>query len=174
MSGPVPLPYRSDAHQDAHQFLVEEAHLLDDRRFHDWLALLTDDVEYVAPVRVTTPDPDLATTSSGLDHFRDDLHSLRQRVERFDTGHAWTEDPPSRVRRFVTNVRTFAADAGGELRVESSVLVTRSRADDRPLDLVTAGRVDVVRSTGDGLRLAARRITFDEVVLRTQNLGIFL
>jgi phthalate 3,4-dioxygenase subunit beta len=169
-----PLPYRSEAHQDAHQFLVEEAHLLDERRFHEWLALLTDDIRYVAPVRVTTPDPGRATTLSGLDHFHEDLHSLRQRVERFDSGHAWTEDPPSRVRRFVTNVRTFEGDGRGELRVESSVLVTRSRGDDRPTDLVPAGRIDVLRAGPGGLRLAARRILFDESVLRTQNLGIFL
>jgi phthalate 3,4-dioxygenase beta subunit len=169
-----PLPYRDHRHQDAHQFLVEEAHLLDERRFHDWLELMTDDIQYLAPVRVTTPDPDMATTLSGLDHFHEDLHSLRQRVERFDSGHAWTEDPPSRVRRYVTNVRTFEGDVAGELRVESSVLVTRSRGDDRPTDLVPAGRVDVVRATPGGLRLAFRRILFDESVLRTQNLGIFL
>jgi phthalate 3,4-dioxygenase beta subunit len=174
VTSPDPLPYRTDAHQDAFQFLVEEAHLLDERRFHDWLALLTDDIRYVAPVRVTTPDPGRATTLSGLDHFHEDLHSLRQRVERFGSGHAWTEDPPSRVRRYVTNVRTFESDGAGELRVESSVLVTRSRGDDRPTDLVPAGRVDVLRATPDGLRLAFRRILFDESVLRTQNLGIFL
>jgi hypothetical protein len=40
--------------------------------------------------------------------------------------------------------------------------------------LVPAGRVDVVRATPGGLRLAFRRILFDESVLRTQNLGIFL
>jgi len=174
MTATGPLPYRSETHQDAHQFLVEEAHLLDERRFHEWLALLTDDIRYVAPVRVTTPDPGRATTLSGLDHFHEDLHSLRQRVERFDSGHAWTEDPPSRVRRYVTNVRTFEGEIEGELRVESSVLVTRSRGDDRPTDLVPAGRVDVLRAVPDGLRLAARRILFDESVLRTQNLGIFL
>lgn len=182
MTAPTPLPYSSEAHQEAHQFLVEEAHLLDVRRFGEWLELLTEDISYVAPVRVTTPDPLDAMTASGMDHFNDDLHSLRQRVERLATGHAWTEDPPSRTRRFVTNVRTFAAgrsagpsdEPDDELSVESSLLLVRSRGDDRPLDLVSAGRADVLRRTPAGLRLASRRIAFDESVLRTQNLGVFV
>jgi phthalate 3,4-dioxygenase beta subunit len=169
-----PLPYTSEVHHEVHQFLVEEAHLLDTRQFHEWLELMADDVTYVAPVLVTTPDAAAATTLSGFEHFRDDLHSLRQRVERLDTGHAWTEDPPSRTRRLVTNVRTFAGDHEDELVAESSFLLVRSRGDDRPLDLVSGGRTDVLRRTAHGLRLASRRIVFDESVLRTQNLGVFL
>jgi phthalate 3,4-dioxygenase subunit beta len=170
----APLPYSSDEHQRAHQFLVEEAHLLDARRFEDWLGLLTEDVRYEAPVRVTTPRADVETTLAGLDHFSEDAHSLRKRVERFATEHAWTEDPPSRTRHFVTNVRTFAADVEGELDVESSVLLFRSRGDDRPPDLVSALRTDRLRDSPAGLRLASRRIVFDETVLRTQNLAVFL
>ena len=41
-------------------------------------------------------------------HFDEDKYSLRRRVARFPTEHAWTEDPPSRLRHHITNVRTFA------------------------------------------------------------------
>ena len=35
------------------QFLYREAALLDERRFHDWFALLADDLEYWMPLRTT-------------------------------------------------------------------------------------------------------------------------
>jgi len=94
-------------------------------------------------------------------------------VQRLATDHAWTEDPPSRTRHFITNVRTFRG-GGGEWLVESALLMFRSRGDTRPPELVSAGRSDLLRETEDGLRLARREITVDEPVLRTQNLAVFL
>jgi phthalate 3,4-dioxygenase beta subunit len=106
------------------------------------------------------------------------MYALRKRVQRLATDHAWTEDPPSRTRHFVTNVRTFPAspppNGGVEFRVESAVLLFRSRGDTREADLVSAGRTDVLRETPAGLRLARREILVDEAVLRTQNLAVFL
>jgi len=97
-------------------------------------------------------------------------------VQRLATDHAWTEDPPSRTRHFVTNVRTFRHQTGElrVLRVESALLLFRSRGDTREPDLISAGRTDLLRETGDGLRLARREIIVDESVLRTQNLAVFL
>jgi len=40
---------------------------------------------------------------------------LSRRVARFLTEHAWTEDPPSRLRHYVTNVRTFATEKDDHL-----------------------------------------------------------
>ncbi len=58
--------------------------------------------------------------------------------------------------------------------MESALLMFRSRGDTREADLISAGRADLLRETGDGLRLARREITVDESVLRTQNLAVFL
>ena len=91
------------------------------------------------------------------------------------TDHAWTEDPPSRTRHFVTNVRTFAAADGDDLRVESALLLFRSRGDRASPTCSRRGRRDLLRGgPPDGLRLARREITVDESVLRTQNLAVFL
>ena len=103
------------------------------------------------------------------------MYALRKRVQRLATDHAWTEDPPSRTRHFVTNVRTFPGEGrAGDLRVESALLLFRSRGDTREASLISAGRTDLLRATADGLRLARREITVDESVLRTQNLAVFL
>lgn len=170
-----PLPYGDPRHQEAHQFLVEEAHLLDTADHRGWLALLTPDIAYRMPVRVTTARGAGFDALPDMSHFDEDHYSLTKRVERFATEHAWTEDPPSRTRHVVSNVRTFPGSTGTELRVESAVMLFRSRGDDRPPEIVSAGRDDVLRRSGVGdWQLARREIQVDESVLRTQNLAIFL
>ena len=168
-----PLPYADPAHLAAHQFLVEEAALLDAADYEGWLALLTEDIRYVMPVRVTTARGAGFDSLADMGHFDEDMYALRKRVQRLATDHAWTEDPPSRTRHFITNVRTFRT-ADAEWLVESALLMFRSRGDTRAAELLSAGRSDRLRDCGDGLRLARREITVDESVLRTQNLAVFL
>ena len=173
MTAGRPLSYGDPAHLAAHQFLVEEAALLDAADYAGWLGLLCEDIRYVMPVRVTTARGADFDSLADMGHFDEDMYALRMRVRRLATDHAWTEDPPSRTRHFVTNVRTFRDD-GDALRVESALLLFRSRGDTREASLISAGRTDVLRATADGLRLARREITVDESVLRTQNLAVFL
>ena len=173
MTAGQPLPYGDPAHLAAHQFLVEEAALLDAADYAGWLNLLSEDIRYLMPVRVTTARGAGFDSLADMGHFDEDIYALRKRVQRLATDHAWTEDPPSRTRHFVTNVRTFRHQAG-ELRVESALLLFRSRGDTREPDLVSEGRTDLLRETRDGLRLARREIKVDESVLRTQNLAVFL
>jgi len=173
VTGERPLPYGDAAHQQAHQFLVEEAALLDGGDYEGWPDLLTADIRYLMPVRVTTARGAGFDSLADMGHFDEDLYSLRKRVQRLATDHAWTEDPPSRTRHFVSNVRTFTV-GHAELRVESALLLFRSRGDTREADLLSAGRTDLLRLTEAGYRLARREIRVDEAVLRTQNLAIFL
>ena len=120
MTAGRPLPYGDPAHLAAHQFLVEEAALLDAADFAGWLGLLCEDIRYVMPVRVTTARGADFDSLAGMGHFDEDMYALRKRVQRLATDHAWTEDPPSRTRHFVTNVRTFREE-GDDLRVESVI-----------------------------------------------------
>jgi phthalate 3,4-dioxygenase beta subunit len=129
------------------------------------------------PVRVTTMRRTGVDQREDMAHFDEDRASLAMRVARLGTDRAWTEDPPSRTRRFVTNVRTFVgelADGQEELEVESSLLFFRSRGDVRPAQLVAARRVDRLRRVDGELRLARRELQVEEAVLRTQNLALFL
>jgi phthalate 3,4-dioxygenase beta subunit len=169
------LPFDDALHLAAHRFLVEEAAILDAADWARWLRLLTDDVRYVMPVRVTSMRDRADDGRSDMAHFDEDRYAIEKRVQRLLTDHAWTEDPPSRTRHLVTNVRTFAGpDGSADVPVESSLLLFRSRGDDREAEYVCALRRDVLRPDGDGLRLASRHITVEESVLRTQNLAIFL
>jgi 3-phenylpropionate/cinnamic acid dioxygenase small subunit len=155
-------------------WLYAEADLLDRRDLRAWLALLTDDIRYVVPVRVTTAHSLDGSALDDMAHFDEDRYSLHKRVERFETEHAWAEDPPSRTRHFITNVRCREGAGDGELEVESNLLLFRSRGDVRDHDLVSGRRNDTLRRTPEGLRLARREVLLDESVLRTQNLAVFL
>ncbi|MGO9382608.1 MAG: 3-phenylpropionate/cinnamic acid dioxygenase subunit beta [Mycobacterium sp.] len=175
------LPFNDMRHLQAHQFLVDEAYLLDAQQYEAWLDMLTDDVRYVMPVRVTTARGAGFDTSSGtgpgMAHFDEDRYSLGQRVARMGTEHAWAEDPPSRLRHFITNVRTFECDDPDDrahLLVESAELLFRSRGDVNESALVSCGREDLLRWCDDRWKLARRRIFVDESVLRMQNLAVFL
>jgi phthalate 3,4-dioxygenase beta subunit len=168
------LPFSDERHLQAHQWLVDEAYLLDAQRYGDWLALIADDIHYPMPVRVTTALGAGYDSAPGMAHFDENRYSLGRRVARFQTEHAWTEDPPSRLRHHVTNVRTFATDDPSHLVVDSGVLLYRSRGDVREPTLLSAGREDLLRRTADGWQLARRTILIDDSVLRTQNLAIFL
>lgn len=176
-----PLAFNDIRHLEAHQFLVDEAYLLDAQQYEAWLDTLTDDVRYAMPVRVTTARGAGFDTSPergpGMDHFSEDKYSLRQRVARMGTEHVWAEDPPSRLRHFITNVRTFAGDDPKDtahLVVESAELLFRSRGDVNDSALMSCGRQDVLRRYDDRWKLARRTIIADESVLRMQNLAVFL
>ncbi|UGS35321.1 3-phenylpropionate/cinnamic acid dioxygenase subunit beta [Capillimicrobium parvum] len=170
----IAISYGSDTYDDVLEFLYREAEELDERRHHEWLDMLTQDVRYLVPVRITSAHSLDDSALEDMAHFDEDRYSLGKRVARFDTEHAWAEDPPSRTRRFVTNVRAWEGDAAGELVVRSNILLFRSRGDIHDHDLLSGGRTDVLRRENGALRLARRTVLLDESVLRTQNLAVFL
>lgn len=172
--GPA-VAFTEAEHHQAHEFLVLEAEALDERRHRDWLAMLTDDIAYRMPVRVSAVGSIEASLLGHMDHFHEDRFSLEKRVERLETDYAWTEDPPSRVRHIVTNVRSRRTADPDELEVRSYLLLFRSRGDTRVAEYVAAERHDRLRRDDGGVwRLARRTLVVDESVLRTQNLAIFL
>lgn len=171
MSAPVTLDL--ETRMLVNDLLIAEAEMLDERRFEEWLALFAEDVEYVAPVRVTrkNPGPDV---DDAITLFDETLASLTLRVRRLRTDVAWAEDPPSLTRRLVTNIRVRPGAAEDELDVRSNLLLFRSRGDMGHHDLICGQREDLMRRVDDGLRIARRRILLDQASLGTKNLGIFL
>lgn len=170
----APLPFDDARHLLAHQWLVDEAYILDRQEYDAWLDLLAEDIHYYMPIKVTTAIGTGYDTAARMAHFDENKYSISRRIARFQTEHAWTEDPPSRLRHHVSNVRTFATDVDGELLAESAVLLFRSRGDRNEPSVISAERRDILRQTDGGWQLARRHIGVDESVLRTQNLAIFL
>jgi ethylbenzene dioxygenase beta subunit len=154
------------------EWLNEEAETLDANRMRDWLDLLHPDIDYRLPIRITRERPKGPGFSEDGYHMYEDYDSLTTRVERLDTEFAWAEDPPSRMRRFVTNVRV-SVPAEGEYEVRSNLLIFRSRLDSIEFELLSGERQDLLVATDGGLKLRRRLILLDHSTLRNKNLGIF-
>lgn len=159
---------------DVSQFLFHEAELLDTGREHEWLDLLDEDIVYKLPIRVTQDRSAGPGFQEDGFHLNEDKGMLITRVERLETEYAWAEDPPSRVRRFVTNVRVSAGEANDALSVASNLLVYRSRSDSTAFDVISGERRDVLRRSNGGLLISRRTIYLDQTTLGTHNLAIFL
>jgi 3-phenylpropionate/cinnamic acid dioxygenase small subunit len=165
--------------REVEQFLYREARLLDERRFHEWLALFTDDVRYWMPMRsnrypkiskaIVILDPDRYTEE---DLTRDDelaildetKETLGRRIARLETGMAWAEDPPSRTRHLIANIEVEPGEAESELKVYSNFLVYQVRHG-RHETSFTGRREDRLRRTEQDWKLAARAIIMLRPVL---------
>ena len=176
-----------DVTREVEQFLYREARLLDERRFHEWLELLTDDIHYWMGSRsnryprtskaIAILDPDRyveddLTKADELAILDEDKASLTSRVARLDTGMAWAEDPPSRTRHLITNIEVEPGDAGTEVKVYSNFMVYRSRAETEQ-DFYVGTRRDVLRRVAGAWKIAGRKITLDQNVLLAKNVSIF-
>jgi 3-phenylpropionate/cinnamic acid dioxygenase small subunit len=161
---------------EAQEFLYREASLLDERRYDDWLALLTEDIRYWMPIRRTTTAKEVAcefTKPGEMAFFDDDLKTLKLRVDRLSAGRAWAEDPPSRTRRLVTNVRLLdrVDGAGEELTIGANFQLYRTRLASEE-DSWIGRREDVLRRGEDGaFRLARRHIFLEQTVILSQNMS---
>ena len=156
-------------------FLIREAHLLDHRLLNDWAKTLAEDLVYFVPVRVTRRVQDFNHEFAITGHFDDDYASMLVRVDRLvNTTSAWSEDPASRVRRFVSNIMVYETDTPDEYEVVSYLLLTRNRADARDYKHLSAERHDRLRWVGDRFLLTNRKVLLDQVVLGMPNLAIFL
>lgn len=157
---------------EAEDFLYGEAELLDDRRLDEWLALLTDDVHYWMPIRRTTTAKEVAqefTRPGEMAFFDDDRRILEMRVQRLSVGRAWAEDPPSRTRRLITNVRILSV-ADDELTVTSNFHLYRTRLDSEE-DSWIGRREDLLRRENGQLKLARRHIFLEQTVILSQNMS---
>lgn len=166
----------SAVYNEIFEFLIDEAALLDEQRVSDWANLLAEDLAYTAPLRQTRAGAGRHhNVIRSMGHFDDDYLSIMGRIGRLGTKSAWAEDPPSRTRRLVTNVRIWETDRPGEYDVVSSLLLSRSRYEESDLQILTAERRDCLRRVAaGGFKLARREILVDQSVLGMQNLAIFL
>lgn len=160
--------------REAERFLHHEAELLDSGRLSEWFELLTDDLVYQVPVRLTRERRAASDVSDTMFLLNETRGTLAIRIKRLATDSAWAEDPPSRVRHFVSNVRVAEPAAGNELAVRSYLLVYRNRGSDPGHDLLSGERFDVLRRVDGELRLAARRVILDQATVGTKNLAILL
>jgi p-cumate 2,3-dioxygenase beta subunit len=141
------------------EFLYDEAALLDEWRLEEWLSLFTEDATYSVPA---TDRPD-AEPGDTLFLIADDFSRLRSRVEQLLGKTAWSENPHSRTRRLIGNVRIRGSE-DAEVRATSNFVVYRMRSD-RVATYV--GRYEhLLLRDGARLRIRGRRAILDLESLR--------
>ncbi|HTW87532.1 MAG TPA: aromatic-ring-hydroxylating dioxygenase subunit beta [Candidatus Binataceae bacterium] len=150
------------------ELLFHEAALLDSERFDEWLEMIDDAVRYFAPVRATLPrDKEILTRHELVAHFDDNKAGLAARIRRIRSGWAHAEEPPSRTRHFISNVRVLAIDSKADTaQVASNFIVFRS-AGDRDDRTFFGTREDLWRKSADAWRLLNRIIIFDHNVIES-------
>ncbi len=154
------------------EWLYDEAALLDRGEFLAWLELMAPDITYEMPTRQSVYQKDGDGYDQEFGFFAENHSSLETRVKRLQTDQAWAEQPGSRTRHFVPILLLEKAD-NGEFHATTSFMVTRIRSD-LPYDLFTGERRDVLRPDEEGFQLSKRTIMFDQTVLKSYNLSIFL
>jgi len=168
----LPLAERMQLRFEVEEFLFFEAALLDERRYDEWLALLTDDIHYWMPIRRTTAARELAnefTRPGGMAYFDDDKATLTLRVQRLAVGRAWAEDPPSRTRHILSNVRVLGLH-GDEIEVTANFQLYRTRLNSEE-DSWIGRRDDRLRRADGRLMLARRHIFLEQTVILSQNMS---
>ncbi len=160
--------------EEVELFLIHEAELLDTLRFHDWYALLTDDVRYVIPsaetVQGTNDRHAEGDTRPRFELMDETKATLWLRIRQLDTGLRHVEVPASITDRLITNV-TAEELPGGEILAKSKFLVVQIRHGVHE-SLFTGRRQDRLRRVDGRLMLASRRVEFTQTLL-SRALSIF-
>ncbi|HEY7624218.1 MAG TPA: aromatic-ring-hydroxylating dioxygenase subunit beta [Candidatus Limnocylindria bacterium] len=144
---------------DVEDFLFNEAALLDQWRLDEWLTLFEPEATYEVP---TTDRPNEDPHRSQY-YVWDNYELLSARVKRLKSKHAHAENPHSRTRRLVTNVRVGDRD-GDAIRVYAAFLIYKIR--DGNVDQFVGRYEHTLAQNGDGLRFRKRRAVLELEVLR--------
>ena len=113
--------------QDLIDFVVNEAHLLDTRRYEEWNALFTDDAFYWVPLV-----PDQEDGINHTSHMYEDKLLRELRIERLKSPRAFSQQPPTRSLHLLQTPTVEPADPArpDEQRVRTVFQYTESQGDE--------------------------------------------
>jgi benzoate/toluate 1,2-dioxygenase beta subunit len=103
--------------------LYREARLLDQGQFEAWLSLYAPECLYWVPATPGGGDPRQEVTVAF-----DDRRRLEDRIYRLRTGYAWSQVPPSRTARLISNVEVFGTEQRSAYMVRSTFVIDEFRA----------------------------------------------
>jgi p-cumate 2,3-dioxygenase beta subunit len=143
-------------------FLYAEAELLDGWRLNEWFALFAEDAVYQVPA--TDLDDD-AQPDDNLFYIADDHARLKERVIRLEKRGAHAEQPRSKTRHLITNVRVDERP-DGKLTARAAFVVYRAKGG--LLDAFVGHSRYTLSPAGDGFLIHEKRCALDMDGLRPQ------
>jgi p-cumate 2,3-dioxygenase beta subunit len=145
--------------QEVEDFLFVEAALLDEWRLNEWLELLAEDAVYQVPP-TDAPEADARNT---LFLIADDALRIRSRVKQLLGKSAWAENPHSRTRRMISNVRVLDSRED-HISVTANFVIYRTRHE---IVDTYVGRYEYTLVKRDGrLKIRERKAILDLEALR--------
>jgi benzoate/toluate 1,2-dioxygenase beta subunit len=131
-------------------YLYHEARLMDESRYAEWEALWTDDAVYWVPCNEDDYDP-----STHISLIYDDRYRIAQRVAKLASGQSHSQDPPSRMRRVISNVEIEVDADPAAVRVLSNFMLAEVRND----FVLWAGQTThVLRSVEGQIRMTFKKV----------------
>jgi 3-phenylpropionate/cinnamic acid dioxygenase small subunit len=109
-------------HQAVVELLYREGRLADEARYAEWLALWTDDAVYWVPA---TTDP-AADPETRLSHIYDNRARLETRIKLLQTGHRYSQEPASLMRRLISNIEVVEGSDGALVAGSNFILAELS------------------------------------------------
>jgi benzoate/toluate 1,2-dioxygenase subunit beta len=100
------------------EFLYLEARLADEARYAEWQELWTDDGVYWVPA---TTDPDVDPDRQ-VSHIYDNRARIATRIRMLQSGHRYSQEPASLMRRLVSNIEVTVGDDGQFLAEANFIL----------------------------------------------------
>ena len=129
------------------QFIYREARLADEHDYDAWEALWTDDALYWVPA-----GGDLTAPAGRMSVIYDNRSRISTRLAQLRTGRRHAQDPPSQLRRVISNIE-ITGEQDVDILAAANFILAESR--ERGVEL-WAGRVIYrLRQAGDGLLLMA-------------------
>lgn len=161
---------------EVERFLYDEAALLDHREWEEWVNLMADDVHYFMPIRKNVKfgewDREDSDPNNEISWFDEGKETLEGRVRQLMTGVHWAEEPISRIRHLVTNVRVLGAK-GDEITVSDNFFVWHNRLLEE-VNLFVGTRTHVLRRDPEtGFKVVKREILLDQNVLLAKVVTFF-
>lgn len=164
-----------DVYQSGIDFFLQEAELIDDGKFKDWLDLMTDDFTYRIPIRVTREKAAATEFSELASHMDETKTSMEMRITRAYSEYNWAEDPASRTRHFLTNFRARTdRESANEIHYKTNFLLYRGKFDLPTYQFLSGERHDTIRQIDGHWKMSKRLILLDHATVPMNNLAIFI
>lgn len=147
------------------RFLFEEAELLDQRRYREWLALFAQEFSYRVPARFHRQQDglkdkwEITREISGNNDLPIVLHdraSMEAQIIRIESGRSASDAPPWFTTRLITGVIADEDRQSGHFHVRSRFLIQRYKRGRE--QFIAGARQDLLLRTGDDLHIVQRSV----------------
>lgn len=152
----------------AEDLLVREAWYLDEGWLHEWLDLFSRHCLYWVPATPGGGDPKREVSIAF-----DDRRRLEDRVHWLNTGLVWSQLPPSRTRRQITNIEVLQGRGHDDVRLRSNFCIHEIRPGSQRILAGWYGHI-LEGAGGDEFRIRVKQVNLLDSDQAHRNLTIIL